>query len=166
MTDEITYYLEMTSADQLKEKSCPDGFEIQEVKDKDYKFNQELYKKVGAQWGWTDRLTWSDSDWQSYVESNDLRTWAAYLESNIAGYFELDKQQDDVEIVYFGLLPDYINNGFGGYMLSHATQSAWQWLGTKRVWLHTCNFDHENALNNYCARGFSLFKTEQGERVD
>ena len=29
-----------------------------------------------------------------------------------------------------------------------------------RVWVHTCSLDHENALNNYIARGMKIFKTE------
>jgi hypothetical protein len=45
-------------------------------------------------------------------------------------------------------------------MLSHALQSAWDWAGTRRFWVHTCTLDHPGALSNYRARGMSLFKTE------
>ena len=30
----------------------------------------------------------------------------------------------------------------------------------KRVWLHTCSLDHENALRNYISRGMKIFKKE------
>ena len=29
-----------------------------------------------------------------------------------------------------------------------------------RVWVHTCSLDHKNALDNYIARGMTIFKTE------
>lgn len=167
MIGEITYYLEMTSPDALQIKPQPDNFEVKEVLTKEHEFNRKLYQLVGHQWQWSDRLFWSDDAWQEYVESDKLRTWAAYFKGQIAGYYELQKQkQGNVEIIYFGLTTDLIGKGLGGYMLSHATQSAWQRRDTKRVWLHTCNFDHENALNNYLARGFSLYKTEKNESAD
>ena len=33
--------------------------------------------------------------------------------------------------------------------------------GARRVWLHTCSFDHPFAIQNYLDRGFTVFKTEQ-----
>ena len=30
----------------------------------------------------------------------------------------------------------------------------------RRVWVHTCDLDHPNALVNYQARGFSVYKVE------
>ena len=30
-----------------------------------------------------------------------------------------------------------------------------------KVWLHTCSLDHQNALNNYLARGMKIFKKEK-----
>ena len=33
--------------------------------------------------------------------------------------------------------------------------------GSKRVWVHTCSLDHNNALKNYLARGMKIFKSEK-----
>ena len=30
----------------------------------------------------------------------------------------------------------------------------------EKVWLHTCSFDHKNALKNYISRGMKIYKTE------
>lgn len=52
--------------------------------------------------------------------------------------------------------------GFGGGLLSHAITSAWEWPGTRRVWVHTCTLDHPSALQNYQARGFVLYDQQVG----
>ena len=62
-----------------------------------------------------------------------------------------------MEIAYFGLLPEFIGKGYGKALLQDAIGKAWQ-AGGNRVWLHTCTLDHLQALNNYLARGFKVFK--------
>ena len=63
-----------------------------------------------------------------------------------------------IEIVYFGLLVNFIGKGLGGAMLSRALQHAWA-LGPERVWVHTCTLDHPAALANYEARGMRIYRT-------
>ena len=44
----------------------------------------------------------------------------------IAEYFELlNLAEGEVEIAYFGLAPQFIGKGFGGYMLSLAVKLTW-----------------------------------------
>ena len=161
MADVTTTYLEMTSPDDLIEKQAPKGLDIREVKIKQYPFNRFLYQFVGKPWQWTDKLSHTDEQWQAYAENDNLRTWVAYSEGAIAGYFELQKQSGgNVEIAYFGLAEEFIGKGFGGYLLSRAIDEAWGWEGTERVWVHTCTLDHPSALNNYMARGLSVYHEE------
>ncbi len=165
MSQTINYYLEMTSNNQLRKKTKPQGLHIVEAEEKEYRFNRYLYHLVGEVWNWTDRYKFSDKQWQSYAESEDVKTFVAYIKGSIAGYYELQKHpKGHVQIVYFGLAPRFIGNGFGGYMLSHALTTAWSWKDTERVWLYTCNTDHPNALDNYKARGLRLFKTERKQQ--
>ena len=59
-----------------------------------------------------------------------------------AGYFELEEQPPStVELVFLGLLPDFIGQGLGGWLLTQALERAWSVSGTERVWLHTCSLD-------------------------
>lgn len=155
-----TYYLETHSPADLKERPAIPGFEIRKCTDKDFRFNKRLYELVGTQWDWTDKLTWTDKQWKEYAHADDLHTWAAYFEGVLAGYFELQEQAGgQVEITYFGLLPEFIGHGLGGHLLTKAIQSAWG-LGSSRVWVHTCTLDHPGALGNYQARGMRIYKTE------
>jgi len=162
MATVTTYYLEMNSPDQLKDKPRPPGLAIIEAELKEYRFNRYLYQLVGEQWHWTDKLTLPDAAWKTYAENDNLRTWVAYYKGSIAGYFELQQQDNNqVEIAYFGLAPEYIGLGFGGYLLSTAIKHAWSLEGTERVWVHTCTLDHDRALTNYQARGFNLYKQQE-----
>lgn len=155
----------MTSSNQLQAHKGRLAFneppDIIEAEEKEYRFNRYLYQLVGEKWRWTDRLALSDDQWQNYAESDDVKTFVAYINGSIAGYYELQKHpKGQVQLVYFGLAPKFIGRGFGGYMLTHALRTAWDMAGTERVWLYTCDHDHPNARKNYEARGLRLFKTE------
>jgi GNAT superfamily N-acetyltransferase len=161
VTEITTYYLEMLDSSELKQIQDSNGLIVREAEIDAYPFNRFLYQYVGGPWQWTDKLKLSDEAWKAYVEDPGLRTWVAYFRGSIAGYFELHAAQDgNTEIAYFGLAPDFIGKGFGGYLLSQAIKNAWEIDTTKRVWVHTCTLDHPSALNNYKARGLKLYKTE------
>jgi GNAT superfamily N-acetyltransferase len=159
MNEVTTYYLEMTSPSSLTGKWDSHGLQVRECLIKQFEFNKFLYQLVGKTWEWIDKLVLTDDEWRAFAEADNLRTWVAYLEGSPAGYYELQQQYDgDVEIAYFGLAPRFIGKGFGGYLLSHAIRSAWDWDGTRRVWVHTCTLDHHGALANYKARGMKVYR--------
>ncbi|MEB3358818.1 MAG: GNAT family N-acetyltransferase [Synechococcales bacterium] len=161
----ITHYLEMHSSAELQAKANGDpDFSVTECQIKQYPVNQFLYRFVGAAWQWTDKLVWTDDQWRAYAEAENLRTWIAYKLGSPAGYYELRWEGDrQVELAYFGLAERFIGQGHGGYLLSHAIQSAWDW-GAQRVWVHTCSQDHPHALGNYQARGFKIYRVETEEK--
>ena len=166
MNETTTYYLEMKSSSSLKGKKDSQGLQIYECKIRQYQFNRFLYQFVGGSWEWSDKLSWSDDEWKAYAENNNLRTWVAYFKGSPAGYYEMQQQNGgDVEIVQLGLAPKFIGKGFGGYFLSQAIKSAWEWKDTRRVWVHTCNLDHPNALPNYKARGMKVYNVETANKV-
>ena len=91
------------------------------------------------------------------------RLYVMWVDGAPAGYFELRSEPDGaVEIVYFGLLPQFTGRGFGRYMLTEAVEQAWA-SGARRVWLHTNTLDHPAALPNYQKRGFRVTRTEEYE---
>jgi GNAT superfamily N-acetyltransferase len=157
----VIYYLEMNSVDELIGKDDPLGLVVTEAEINEFRVNKFLYRLIGEQWQWEDKLPCSDAQWTEYVNDPHLRTWIAYYKGSIAGYFELlSDGQGTTEIIYFGLAPDFIGKGFGGYLLTQAILNAWSIPSTQRVFVHTCSLDHASALNNYKARGFKLYKTE------
>jgi GNAT superfamily N-acetyltransferase len=174
--DVTTTYLEMHSKDELKSKHTTLPSEVKKVEIPLPEFNRFLYAAVGRDWYWYDRLAWNYAQWKAWVDRPELQTWVLYLQGTPAGYFELErqgdldkqsefeKQSDDVNIAYFGLLPQFIGKGLGGYFLSVAVEKAWA-FGAKRVTLNTCTLDHESALKNYLARGFKIYKQKTESRT-
>ncbi|MEM7125566.1 MAG: GNAT family N-acetyltransferase [Chloroflexota bacterium] len=166
MTEVTTYSLEMRSPSALNEKTESNGLEVAECQVKQFAFNRFLYQFVGANWSWTDKLSWSDEQWKAYAENDNLRTWLGLFRGSPAGFYELQQQKDgNVELAYFGLAPNFIGRGMGGYFLSEAIKSAWAWPGTQRVWVHTCTLDHPSALQNYKSRGFEVYHVETTEET-
>lgn len=158
----VTTYLEMRSPDQLRPKRADAHFEVREKKRGDWRFNRDLYFRVGEQWDWVDKRTWTDEQWKQYATVPELRTFAGYYEQALAGYYELRRDSEGgIEIAYFGLLPDRIGRGLGGALLTSAIEQAWRVTPKpSRVWVHTCNRDHPQALANYQARGMTIYKIE------
>jgi len=154
-------HLEMTDRAALRPaKASTVALDLVQVKIPSPELNRFLYATVGARWTWYNRLPWSRAQWLAYLDRPELETWVVYMTGSPAGYFELERQEgDSVEIAYLGLLPAFIGKGIGGQLLTAAVGRAWE-MGAKRVWLHTCDFDHPRALANYQARGFTVFKVE------
>ncbi|MFE9452295.1 GNAT family N-acetyltransferase [Streptomyces sp. NPDC006739] len=164
-----TWSLEQTSPSDLLPAAAPEGdLRIVRSEVPSPEFSRFLYASVGGDVLWTDRLSWSHARWLEHLDRPGVETWVAHDRGTPAGYAELEPQDEGVvEIVYFGLLPDFRGRRIGGHLLSYATARAWdladRWPGrtpTKRVWLHTCSKDGEFAMDNYQRRGFRLFDTK------
>lgn len=159
-----TTYLEMRSPDQLHPRLCTDErLQIRERTERDWQFNRDLYAGVGAHWAWIDKGLWTDTQWQEYGHAPELRTFGAYYDGSLAGYYELRRDEEGgVEIAYFGLLPEFVGRGIGGALLTSAVEEAWRMSpDVNRVWVHTCTLDHPRALANYEARGFVIYRVEK-----
>ena len=128
--------------------------------------NRFLYLAVGAEWWWHERVRWSRERWLEWLDRDEHETWVGYFQGTPAGYFELEAQPgDQVQLVYFGLLPSFIGRGLGAELLASAVERMWQ-VARERIWVHTCTLDHASALPNYQARGFKIFdRIEKLERL-
>jgi GNAT superfamily N-acetyltransferase len=151
----------MRSLGQLRPKRCADAkFQVREQKEANWVFNRDLYFAVGEQWQWIDKRPWADRQWKEYASLPELRTFGAYYDNVVAGYYELrGDTEGGVEIAYFGLLPQFTGHGLGGALLTSAIEQAWS-MSPRRVWVHACNRDHPRALANYQARGLVIYKVE------
>ncbi len=156
------YHLETGDRHIECPKAAPLEFELVKMAPPDAAINSRMYRSVGADWEWTDRLSWSEESWREYVYRESLQTYIGHVHGRRAGYFELESQENgNVEIAYLGLLPEYIGQGLGGVLLTAAMERAWEIPSTRRLWVHTCTKDHKYALENYRKRGFKVFKVEQ-----
>jgi GNAT superfamily N-acetyltransferase len=162
-----TWYLEMHAASQLLPARMPnEPHRIEQVAEPSAAFARYLYTAVGGAYYWTDRLPWSKARWDALLTQPRTRLYTLQIAGAPAGYVELEwRSPGDVQLAYFGLMPEQVGRGWGGWLLTRAVQLAWQFGEVGRVWVHTCTLDAPAALANYQARGFVVFhqKTEAVE---
>ena len=163
MTQEVQRnYLEISSIHDLNEVVEPNkDYSLNLLNPINFQLNKFFYKNIGKKHNWIDRLVWTETQWMDYVSSKKVKTYVLKYKDDLVGFFELifHIEKKEVEIAYFGLLEEFQNKKLGSYLLSQAIQKSFI-KGIYRVWVHTCSLDHENALNNYIARGMKIFKTE------
>ncbi len=155
-------YLEINSIKDLNEPEFyPNNCSIELTDSLDFQINKFFYKHIGKEHRWTDRLVWTDKQWEKYISDQKVKTYILKKNKDLAGYFELifHKEKNETEIAYLGLLEEYQNKKLGSFLLSSAIRKSFTGK-IKRVWVHTCSLDHKNALNNYVARGMKIYKTE------
>jgi GNAT superfamily N-acetyltransferase len=152
-----TWYLRMTDPAQLRPAASdlPDAAVVR-VEPPDPALNRRMYAEVGGAWQWLDRVPWDEERWRAAIERPEVETWLVTERGAMAGYAELERAGDDLEIVYFGLLPGFEGRGLGGLLLTEVTRRAWE-LGPHRVWVHTCSLDSPAALPAYERRGFTVY---------
>ncbi|MDC3206074.1 GNAT family N-acetyltransferase [Candidatus Pelagibacter sp.] len=163
MTQEVKRnYLEIKSLEDLNQGSKPpDDYSLNLLDPINFQLNKFFYKNIGNKHKWVDRLIWTEEQWIDYVSSKNVKTYVLKFKEDLVGFFELIHHQEkkEVEIAYLGILEEYHNKKLGSYLLSEAIEVSFK-NKINRVWVHTCTFDHKNALNNYITRGMKIFKTE------
>jgi GNAT superfamily N-acetyltransferase len=159
-----TTYLQMTEPGQLRPARAAD-LVVTRAELPSPSLNRFLYAAVGEAWSWSSRLGWDRARWMAYLDRPELETWVGHQRGTPAGYFELERASGEVQIVYFGLLPEFIGRGLGGPLLTAALERGWQ-LGARRIWVHTCDLDHPRALSNYTARGMRPYRVDRQAAED
>jgi GNAT superfamily N-acetyltransferase len=163
-------YLELPDRSAFRGQSAapPDDARVERIDPCSVSLYRALYRAVGERWHWRDQNRRSDAELQAHLDDPNVSMWGLHAPSVVsredaggyAGYVELVRRGDgEVEILYFGLVPEAIGHGLGGFLLVQAVEQAWT-LGADRVVLNTCTLDAPQALPNYKARGFREVREE------
>jgi GNAT superfamily N-acetyltransferase len=157
----------MTSPTQLRAgRTPPAPLRLQEVGKFEAPSVRSTYQRIGAPLGLIGRMDWSIAQWEREIDRPTVRAWIALVDDHVGGVVELQIEPDgSVGIVVFGLVPELIGRGFGGTLLTMATELAWTLTvpdGTpaRRVWVQSSSRDHPHARPNYESRGFRVFSEE------
>jgi len=119
-----------------------------------------LYDAIGSEWTWVNRKHMNKEELVKIIQDELVEIFVIYIGGAPAGYVELDRRnKPDIELAYFGLVPEYIGLGLGRYFLDWAIRQAWSY-GPKRVWVNTCTEDHPRALPLYQRLGFQVYAQE------
>jgi len=119
-------------------------------------FYRYLYERVGKPHHWFERRDIPDDDLADIIHSSDTLIEVLYADGCPAGFFELSNSAgpEEIELAYFGLIPDYQGLGLGRWFLNSAIQRAWD-QKPRRLTVHTNTLDHPSALGLYQKMGFS-----------
>jgi len=124
-------------------------------------FYRYLYETVGTPWVWFERRLLDDELLAGIIHRPANEIFVLYVSGVPAGYFELDATPaDETELCYFGLVPEFIGRGLGGFLLRAAIDRAWA-RPIRRFWTHTSTFDHPRALPNYQRCGFTVYERQE-----
>src|SRR5829696_6622728 len=102
----VITYLELPAGAPLLAPSRPasKGFSTREVRDP--AVNRDMYRRIGADYQWVDRLPWSDARWAEYAAR--VETHLVELAGQPAGYYEIELYAvDSAKIALFGLLKEF-----------------------------------------------------------
>lgn len=157
----LVTYLEMLEPPSGAPRPAPPGTLVMEAERPTVGFYRYLYNAVGAPWRWYERNRLSDADLAAIVQDPAVAVHVLYHHGTPAGYAEFDRRRPpDVQLAYFGLIPEFIGQGLGGFFLDWAVRAAWQYQPA-RVWVHTCTLDHPRALHLYERAGFVGYREEE-----
>jgi GNAT superfamily N-acetyltransferase len=161
---EVTY-LEMVQDPQVQPADL-EQFSMRRVENMSVSDYMDIYREVGRDYLWNYRPGQSHEDIRAILSSPATWMYVLFEEGQAVGMAELDASNpDDVELIHFGLIPRFLNQGIGKLFLQNVISVVWR-AGVRRMWLSTCGMDHPKAIRFYEAAGFIPFKTRMGEFKD
>jgi GNAT superfamily N-acetyltransferase len=155
-------YLDMTAPPASSARTAA-GVELQRLTGIDAARFRSLYRAVGERWLWASHLSKSPVELAAYLAAPERETFAVVDQHGDIGLLQLEYDTifgmgGHAEIVYLGLMETEIGRGIGQWLIEQAVALAFA-RPVKRLWLHTCNFDHPKALAFYLRAGFRVYAT-------
>lgn len=158
---EITVtYLEMTEPPTQPPPPAPAAVRVALLRAESptVAFYRFLYNTVGERWLWWERRALSDDALARLLQDPRVEIYVLYVEGTPAGFAELDRRHEpEVELAYFGLMPEYVGRGLGAYLLGSAVEIAWA-HPPSRLTVNTNTLDHPRALPLYQRFGFQPYE--------
>ncbi len=163
----VITYLEMTSRPKLAVMT-PTGMKLALLRAEQptISYYRYLYNTVGEPWLWWERRALSDGDLRRTLDDNRVEVYVLYVGGVPAGFAELDRRNPpDIDLAFFGLMPEFIGRGLGQYFLNTVIGLAWTYK-PHRLTVNTCNYDHPKAVQTYQRAGFTPFDQKRRDVAD
>lgn len=138
--------------------AAPDGLALRRLGPRDAELFQTLYRDIGQDWLWAGLIDKSAGDIALRLSRPDILSFVAETAGRPVGMLDLEVSGSGAEVMYFGFLPSWTGRGAGAWLMDEAKRLS-QAAGQRRLWLHTCNFDHPRAVAFYRRQGFTVYAT-------
>lgn len=146
--------LEMTAKPALRPGPAIEGLSLERLGAADTERFRALFRAIGQDIMWFSRLIMAEEKLASIIGDENVHCHALVKDGQDIGLLELDFREDgQCELSFFGLVPGAVGSGAGRYLMNEALTRAWA-ASISRFWVHTCTFDHPNALTFYQRSGF------------
>jgi GNAT superfamily N-acetyltransferase len=164
LVDVTVFYLEMLAPSQRDVPVPRGGLTVLHARAPSVPYYRCLYDAVGKDYHWLSRRKLLDEQLAAILNDPLNELQVLEVDGSSAGFAEFDlRQPHEIELVQFGLMPDFIGQGIGTWFLQCTINKAWSYQ-PKRFWLHTCTLDHPAALPTYKRAGFVQYKQEMIRR--
>lgn len=126
-------------------------------------FYRYLYDAIGRDYVWVNRKRLTDAELGAIIHDENVEIYVLYMNGVPAGFTELDfRYMPRAELSFLGLMPEFIGEGLGAFLLQEAIRIAWA-RHPQRLIVQTCTLDHPRALTMYQRAGFSVCGREEVE---
>lgn len=138
------------------------GFELEDWSHANLAEYRDLFRAIGQDWMWYSRLVMADEKLSAILTDPKVDLYRLKKGGKVLGLLELDfREEGQCELAFFGLVKGAIGQGAGRYLVNEGIARAWSrdvdGKRIERFWVHTCTFDHPNALGFYQRAGFTPY---------
>ena len=153
----VVTFLERTDPPVSAPTTAP-GLAVDDEERPNTAMYRDLYQRIGQDWLWFSRAVMADEALSRLLARPSTKILTLQRDGRPIGLVELDRAiPGEVEIVTFGVLPQDVGTGAARVLMEGTLARAFS-AGIRRVWLHTCSFDHPAAVRFYRRHGFRGFK--------
>ena len=155
----VVTHLQMLAPAPLRGAALPEGLSFRRV-EPDLDWYKDIFDRVGAEWLWFGRRLLSDRELSNIIEEERVALYTLERDGRAEALLELDfRVEGECELAYFGVTPELIGTGAGGYLMDRANELAWaEDIG--RFHVHTCTIDSPQALGFYMRSGFVPYRRQ------
>jgi GNAT superfamily N-acetyltransferase len=150
--------LEMTEKPPLRPVPEVAGLSLERLGAADTQRFRALFRAIGQDIMWFSRLVMAEETLAGIIGDPKVHSHALVKQGRDIGLLELDfREAGQCELSFFGLVPSEVGWGAGRFLMNAALERAWG-QPIARMWVHTCTFDHPNALSFYRRSGFRPYQ--------
>jgi GNAT superfamily N-acetyltransferase len=152
--------LEMFQRPAPRPEASNSALVLQHVARPELTWFRNLFRSVGENWIWSSRLAMPEAQLAAIIHDPLVEIYVLKSGGFEVGLLELDfRVAGECELGFCGLTPDFVGHGAGRWLMNRAIERAWS-RPIRRFWLHTCTFDHQDALAFYVRSGFRPFRLQ------